>query len=437
MRSLLAVLLVLHGAAHTAGFLTPWGLAPRGADGAPPPSLNTLFGGRIALSAGIARGLGLLWLVVGLLFAVVAVAWWMRVPWATPALVGMVLLSLVLSIAWWPLSRIGVFINVALLIGLAGAGYRSFSADLAQARAAATRQSLMVLTAVGPMEYATAGQGDPVLVVHGTGGGWDQGLYAAKGLVAHGFRLIAPSRFGYLRTPMPVDHSPAREADAFAALLDSLGVERTAVISFSAGTSPALQFALRYPQRVSTLVLMVPAAGGIMPPAAKGPPAFVMNVVLGSNLPFWLALQYWPRTVAGIAAVPYALLDSLTPADREHYQRGVEMIQPITSRRRGLMNDARNQSGGEMPYAIETLTVPTMLVSAEDDLYRTADVARHAATRIPDAKLLIVRNGGHFLLGHDAEIWPAVAAFMRQHYRPRPRPNQFIRPRPRLMAEAP
>ena len=414
MRSIIAVFLLLHGAAHTAGFLTPWGLAPRGADGARPPSLNALLGGRIALSQGVARGLGLLWLVVGLLFAVVAVAWWMRVPWATGALVGIALLSLLLSIAWWPLSRIGVFINVALLVGLSGAGYRNFSADLTQARSAATRQSLIALTALGPMEYAMAGEGDPVLVIHGTGGGWDQGLYAAGGLVAHGFQLIAPSRFGYLRTPLPSDHSPANEADAFAMLLDSLGVPRVAVISFSAGTSPALQFALRHPARVSSLVLMVPAAGGVMAPAAKGPPAFVMNVVLGSNLPFWLALRYWPRTIAGIAAVPYALLDSLSPADREHYQRGVEMILPITSRRRGMINDAHNQSGGERPYAIEMLTVPTMLVSAEDDLYRTADVARHAATRIPNAKLMIVRNGGHFLLGHDAEIWPAVAAFMRR-----------------------
>ena len=414
MRSIIAIFLVLHGAAHMVGFLAPWGVAPRGADGAPPPALDSLFGGRISLSQSAARGIGIVWLVVALLFAIVSIAWWRHAPWSTSALVGVIVLSLLLSIAWWPAARIGAFINIALLVGLAGAGYKSFSSDLEQARRAATRLGLMATTTFGSMEYAIAGQGDPVLVIHGTGGGWDQGLYAAGRLADHGFRLIAPSRFGYLRTPMPADHSPAAEADAFAELLDSLGIRKAAVISFSAGATPSLQFALRHPDRVSALVLMVPAAGGISAPAAKGPPAFVMDVVLGSNLPMWLALRYSPRTIAGIAAVPYALLDSLSPADREQYQRGVAMLLPITERRRGMLNDGRNQSGAEPVYPLHELAVPTLLVSAEDDLYGTAKVARLAATRIPSAKLMIVRNGGHFLLGHDAEIWPAVAAFIRE-----------------------
>ena len=413
MRSIIAIFLVLHGAAHMVGFLAPWGLAPRGADGTPPPALDALFGGRINLSQGAARGFGIVWLAVALLFAIVSIAWWRQASWSTAALVGVVVLSLLLSIAWWPVARIGVFINIALLAGLAGAGYKSFSGDIDQARRAATRLGLVATTTLGPLEYATAGQGDPVLVIHGTGGGWDQGLYAAGRLTEHGFRLIAPSRFGYRRTPMPVDHSPAAEADAFAQLLDSLGIERVAVISFSAGAAPSMQFALRHPDRVSALVLMVPAAGGILPPVSKGPPAFVMDVVLGSNLPMWLALRYSPRTIAGIAAVPYALLDSLSPADREQYQRGVEMLLPITERRRGMLNDARNQSGAEPPYPLHELAAPTLLVSAEDDLYGTAKVARYAAARIPSAKVMVVRSGGHFLLGHDAEIWPAVAGFIR------------------------
>ena len=89
------------------------------------------------------------------------------------------------------------------------------------------------------------------------------------------------------------------------------------------------------------------------------------------------------------------------------------MLLPITERRLGMLNDARNQSGAEPVYPLGDIRAPTLLVSAEDDLYGTAQVARLAATRIADAKVLIVRNGGHFLLGHDAEVWPAVIGFMR------------------------
>ena len=54
-------------------------------------------------------------------------------------------------------------------------------------------------------------------------GGFDQGLELGDGLVRAGFRLIAPSRFGYLRTPLPADASAEAQADAHASLLDALG----------------------------------------------------------------------------------------------------------------------------------------------------------------------------------------------------------------------
>jgi hypothetical protein len=57
----------------------------------------------------------------------------------------------------------------------------------------------------GPIEVQQAGAGVPLRVVHGSGGGRDQGMAFAGSLAQHGIRVIAMSRFGYLRTPMPVD----------------------------------------------------------------------------------------------------------------------------------------------------------------------------------------------------------------------------------------
>jgi len=72
----------------------------------------------------------------------------------------------------------------------------------------------MVATARGPIEYAVQGHGIPVLAVHGAGGGYDQGLLVAGNAFGEGYQVIAPSRFGYLRTPVPPDVSPAAQADA-------------------------------------------------------------------------------------------------------------------------------------------------------------------------------------------------------------------------------
>jgi pimeloyl-ACP methyl ester carboxylesterase len=95
----------------------------------------------------------------------------------------------------------------------------------------------------------------PVLSVHGAGGGDDQGLANAVELVGEGFQIIAPSRLGYLRTPVPPDASPAAQTDAHALLLSELKVSKAIALGVSAG---ALELATRHGDLVSALVLVVP-----------------------------------------------------------------------------------------------------------------------------------------------------------------------------------
>ncbi len=415
MRIAFALVLILHGIAHLVGFLTPWRLVPATAVSATPaPSQNVLFGGRLALGDGAARGLGVIWLVAALSFVIVAIGFWRRESWSLPALVAVTIGSLALSTAWWPAARIGVLVNVVILLALLGFAYRSYRYDITTERDRALLGGTMIETSYGPIEYTTLGQGSAILVIHGTGGGWDQGIYAARGVVPYGFRLIAPSRFGYLRTPMPPDPSPQHEADVLAALLDALEIDKVAVMSFSAGTAPAVQLALRHPERVSSLVLFVPAAGGMYAPIAKGPPQFVMKVVLRYDLPMWLTMKLSPNTMYKVAAVPPSLVPTLAEADRVMVDEGVRMILPVSMRAKGIMNDARSQSGSEPMYPLERVAAPTLLLSAEDDLYRTLPIAREMTRRIPGARLIEFKTGGHFLAGHAMQIWPQVAAFLRE-----------------------
>ncbi|HET6371293.1 MAG TPA: alpha/beta hydrolase, partial [Nitrospiria bacterium] len=111
-----------------------------------------------------------------------------------------------------------------LLILMLSIVYPRYRRDIRRARERVSTGSRIAETSCGPIEYAVAGEGIPVLVVHGAGGGFDQGLDISMPLVQNGFRLIAMSRFGYLRTPLPEDASAAAQADAHAALLDALNV---------------------------------------------------------------------------------------------------------------------------------------------------------------------------------------------------------------------
>src|SRR3954463_5057228 len=93
----------------------------------------------------------------------------------------------------------------------------------------------IVETARGPVEYASLGAGPPVLVVHGSPGGWDQGAAMAGFLVDAGFRAVVPARPGSLGTPLEGREPIDAQADLHAALLDLLGIERAGVICWSGG----------------------------------------------------------------------------------------------------------------------------------------------------------------------------------------------------------
>jgi len=129
--------------------------------------------------------------------------------------------------------------TVAVAIVALGVIFLLFRKELGAARDAASRGSLLAHIDAGLIEYGEKGTGIPLLSIHGAGGGFDQGLANAAEFVDEGFRIIAPSRFGYLRTPIPRDASPAMQADAHAALLSHLHIPMAVVVGVSAGARSA------------------------------------------------------------------------------------------------------------------------------------------------------------------------------------------------------
>ncbi len=113
-------------------------------------------------------------------------------------------------------------------------------------------------TAWGDVETVVRGDGPAVLVFHGAPAGYDQALVLAEGLDDAGYKVIAPSRPGYLRTPLGSGLLPSQQADIMVALLDTLDVGKVTLLGVEEGSPAAIEFALKYPQRVSGLVLVSP-----------------------------------------------------------------------------------------------------------------------------------------------------------------------------------
>ena len=86
--------------------------------------------------------------------------------------------------------------------------YLSYQDDIRVARERVMSGSQVIQTACGPIEYATRGEVLPVMVIHGAGGGYDQGLFISEIFLNGDFRVIAPSRYGFLQTPLPINATP-------------------------------------------------------------------------------------------------------------------------------------------------------------------------------------------------------------------------------------
>ena len=275
------------------------------------------------------------------------------------------------------------------------------------------RGSVLLPTRCGPIEYQEAGTGVPLLAVHGSGGGHDQGMAFASGLAARGIRVIAVSRFGYLRTPMPTDASAAAQADAHVCLLDALGIPKAAIMGGSAGAPSALQLAIRHPDRVSALVLLVPLA--YKPPTqADSAPTMspwveaTMMRVIGSDFLFWAALHVArDQVIKVVLATPPELLARASPQERARVGAMLDNILPVSLRAEGLRSDT-NVGKHLSPSPLESIRAPTLVISARDDRYGTFAIAQYTAGRIPGAKFIGFDEGGHAWVGHNDEMLAAI-----------------------------
>jgi pimeloyl-ACP methyl ester carboxylesterase len=318
--------------------------------------------------------------------------------------------------------RIALILAALLVAALIALSYASYRRDIGRAYERIATGSLIAQTRCGPIEYAVAGDGPPLLSVHGAGGGFDQGLELAEPLARSGFRVIAVSRFGYLRTPLPRDASAAAQADAHACLLDALDIRRAAVLGTSAGAPSSLQFALRHPDRIAALVLLVPAAYAPRPNQApavhtpRGTP-FLFDTALRWDFLFWamgkLAHDTFIRAILG---TPPEVVARASADEQARVERIMEHILPVIPRRLGLLNDAAVTTS--LPrYELEKITAPTLTISAADDLYGTFDGARYTAEHVPHARFIGNPSGGHLLVGRDAEGNARIAAFLRESAR--------------------
>lgn len=261
-----------------------------------------------------------------------------------------------------------------------------------------------VSTAAGPVEYAERGSGERVLVVHGTLGGWDQGLVAGEFLRVNGFRIIAPSRPGCLGTPLSTGRTFVQQGDALAALLDALGIDRVRVLAVSGGGPATYELAARHPDRVSKLVqvdsICIP---GPIPGMASR--LLARDIFARANL--WLLRHATRPTLAAlfrvagsdtnaVAAERAAKLAAI-PGRSAALEATLRASLGSARRRSGMNNDFRVFT----PAPLERIACPTLIVHGRADKTAPPANAEYAHTRISGSELYWM-DGSHVAFGLEA-----------------------------------
>lgn len=296
------------------------------------------------------------------------------------------------------------------LFPASGLSIKRYQNELSIARERIIEDSQVVKTTQGLIEYSTTGKGLPVFFIHGAGGGHDMGKLFAR-QIGDDFFWICPSRFGYLRTPIPQDSSFESQADTYAALLDYLHIEKAAIIGLSIGGPSALLFALRYPKRCAALVLL----SAISKTTLKRPISdWFFNALFSSDFFFWAVSNTAKNTLIRKFGVNPAVLKSLTQGEKEWVKEVLHIFHPASKRYPGIRNDQK-ATISDKQYDLDRINLPTLILHSLDDSLVDYDFAKYAHVNIPDSELITFPSGGHALIGQSKKYRHVVARFLKEH----------------------
>jgi pimeloyl-ACP methyl ester carboxylesterase len=307
-----------------------------------------------------------------------------------------------------------LFAIFAVLIVAAVGVYASYAHDMKAARARLVGHSKTVETSFGTMEYAVMGEGEPMLVVHGAEGGFDQGIDMTGAMAGRGYRLIVPSRFGYLRSTMPTNPTTAMQADAYVQLLDHLGIDKVVIVGISAGAWSSMQLAIRHPDRCHALVLLVPA--NYLPAGTTIHGGAVVSAMVHSNFVAWALLKLMPIMPGGMTrkmlGTDSAVVRGADPSEKARVQQVLDHLLPVNQRIAGMNFDVKTAATHE-PYPIGKISCPVLTISDEDDRFGTASRAKYIAANVPDGKVILFPTRGHALVGHFDDALREITSFLQ------------------------
>ncbi len=230
------------------------------------------------------------------------------------------------------------------------------------------------------MHYVEAGEGDPVILLHGLWGGRNEWEHNIDALAAD-FRVIVPDQIGFWESDKPLAlYDNNLLVQFLTGFIESLGLSKVHLVGHAMGATTATLFAVTHPAMVSKIVLV----DGVGYQRDGGPPEPTparlrfSRMASGSTLGTTKALLL--RRVANDALVT-----------DEWVEQAYSMWLGSSLTIRGMLGTG----GSVTKEKMQTITAPTLVVWGEDDEIGKPSLADEPLEDIPGSKKYIVADAGH------------------------------------------
>lgn len=257
----------------------------------------------------------------------------------------------------------------------------------------------------GRMSYLDEGAGEPVLISHGIFGGYDQGYETLKSFLDNRYRKISISRFGYPGSDLPAEPTPDNQAKVYLDLLNELKIERTYLITTSAGAAAGIKFAINYPDSIKGLILL---SSGV--PSSKkareeitgplGPPNFTLNDFL-----MWFFIKYFGFVFKSMfkSEIDDSLYNTMLPVNPR--KQGIKADETITNLDMDINYDK---------YPVEKIKAPIIVIHAKDDpMVKFEGIKKFIARTNPQTA--IFETGGHLITGNGDAVSKSINSFIKSY----------------------
>jgi pimeloyl-ACP methyl ester carboxylesterase len=246
------------------------------------------------------------------------------------------------------------------------------------------------------VNFNIAGQGPPVILIHGVAGRasqWDQTMQ----LLAEHHAVVAPDLLGHGDSAKPRgDYSLGAHASGIRDLLVALDIEHASVVGHSLGGGIAMQFAYQFPERCERLVLV--SSGGL---GEEVHPLLRAATLPGSELV--LPLLAHPRVLEIGSLIPRALgrIGLRTRIDLTEMARGYQSLSNAEARNAFIHTvrsviDARGQRINASDRLYLASKMPSLIVWGRHDRIIPVEHAQPAHELMPGSRLELFDESGHF-----------------------------------------